>query len=196
MPKDVQMLLVDPTDHLKQFMKNTDFQGKHKFHLLGFKQQNLEKIKSDIKEINSKIHLIQQELQNKQDMYNNMKSQIQKLKETVNALTTSSKSRSNTSETWQDYEAKKKRPIELTSPVDLARESPCTSLPSSREASQFYYKTPASWNLGAARPQQSNNISKMWQNGNNSLLQNMGRVNSKQGELLKKNHNFFTPSKF
>ena len=78
MPKDVQMLLTDPTDHLKQLMKNIDFQGKHKFHLLRFKHQNLGKLKSEINEINSKIMTIERELQNKQDMYNNMKSQIQK----------------------------------------------------------------------------------------------------------------------
>ena len=35
MPKDVQMLLVDPTDHLKQFMKNNDFQGNTQVLFIG-----------------------------------------------------------------------------------------------------------------------------------------------------------------
>ena len=150
MQKDVQILLEDPIDHLKQLIKNVDFQGKHRFHLFRYKHQNLTEIKSEINQINSKILSIQSELQSKLNMYNIMKSQILKLKETVNTLTTS---RPGSSNAFQEEVFNAKSPLEqvLSSPNN-SRGSHAHHQITNPPTSKFYYKTPASWNPGTGRP--------------------------------------------
>ena len=123
-----------------------------------------------------------------------MKSEILKLKETVNTLTTS---RPDTSNAFQEQVFIAKSPLEqLLSSPNTSRGShhQITSPPTSK----FYYKTPASWNPGAGRPNQQQLIGSygMLQNGKQSIvsnIQNVGQNTRKPGDqLLPKNNYFFT----